>query len=44
MLTKISLIRTGDIQLDGAVSAREEAKKKKETHPHSPRHHRHHSD
>jgi Kef-type K+ transport system membrane component KefB len=44
MLTKISLIRTGDIQLDGAVSAREEAKKKKEIHPHAPRHHRHHSD
>ena len=43
MLTKISLIRTGDIQLDGAVSAREEAKKKKSEMPHSVRHHRHHS-
>ena len=43
MLTKISLVRTGDIQLDGAISAREEAKKKKLMHPHTPRHHRHHS-
>ena len=43
MLTKISLIRTGDIQLDGAISAREEAKKKKSMLPHTPRHHRHHS-
>ena len=43
MLTKISLIRTGDIQLDGAVSAREEAKKRKLEHPHTVRHHRHHS-
>jgi Kef-type K+ transport system membrane component KefB len=43
MLTKISLIRTGDIQLDGAVSAREEARKKKLSLPHTPRHHRHHS-
>ena len=42
MLTKISLIRTGDIQLDGAISAREEAKKKKSMLPHTPRHHRHH--
>ena len=43
MLTKISLIRTGDIEIDGAVSAREEAKKKKLEHPHTVRHHRHHS-
>ncbi len=43
MLTKISLIRTGDIQLDGAVSAREEAKKRKLENPHTARHHRHHS-
>ena len=43
MMTKISLIRTGDIQLDGAISAREEAKKKKSMFPHTPRHHRHHS-
>ena len=43
MLTKISLIRTGDIQLDGAVSAREEARKKKLENPHAARHHRHHS-
>ena len=43
MLTKISLIRTGDIQLDGAVSAREEARKKKLENPHVARHHRHHS-
>ena len=43
MLTKISLIRTGDIQLEGAVSAREEARQKKLMHPHTPRHHRHHS-
>ena len=43
MLTKISLVRTGDIQLDGAISAREEAKQKKLSLPHTPRHHRHHS-
>ena len=43
MLTKISLTRTGDIVLDGAVSAREEARKIKETAPSEPRHHRHHS-
>ena len=43
MLTKMSLVRTGDIQLDGAVSAREEAKIKKAKLPHTPRHHRHHS-
>ena len=43
MLTKISLIRTGDIQLEGAVSAREEARQKKLMNPHTPRHHRHHS-
>ena len=43
MLTKICLIRTGDIQLEGAVSAREEARQKKLMHPHTPRHHRHHS-
>lgn len=43
MLTKISLVRTGDIQLDGAISAREEAKQKKLMHPQTPRHHRHHS-
>ena len=43
MLTKICLIRTGDIQLEGAVSAREEARQKKLMNPHTPRHHRHHS-
>ena len=43
MLTKMSLIRTGDIQLEGRVSAREEARLKKEKLPQAPRHHRHHS-
>ncbi len=43
MLTKISLVRTGDIQLDGAISAREEARIKKSQLQPTPRHHRHHS-
>ena len=43
MLTKMSLIRTGDIIPEGKVSAREEAKKRKELAPEDARHHDHHT-
>lgn len=44
LLTKISLLKAGEIQPDGAVSAREEARKEKERKKleHAQAHHNHH--
>ena len=44
VLTKISLLKAGEIQPDGAISAREEAKKEKERRrlEHAQAHHGHH--